>query len=205
VTYVAIGASDAVGVGADDPVNQSWPAVLDTLLPQGSKLVNLGVPSITLARALDVELPVALDALPPRPTIIRNMRGGRDVVTVWLAANDLRAGVTLASYAANLDTMLRALHMRTDATVLVGNLPDLAAVPAFQGQGPAFAATVSAWNGAIAAVVRRDGATLVDLYAGWRELAAHPEYVGPDGLHPSATGYRRLAQLFYHSLTGRGQ
>jgi acyl-CoA thioesterase-1 len=205
VTYVAIGASDAVGVGAGDPATESWPAVLDTLLPQGSKLIDLGVPSITLARALDVELPVALDALPPRPTIIRNMPGGRDVVTVWLAANDLRAGVTLASYAANLDTMLRALHARTDATVLVGNLPDLAAVPAFQGQGSALAATVRAWNGAIAAIARRNGATLVDLYAGWRELAAHPEYVGPDGLHPSAAGYRRLAQLFYQGLAGRGR
>jgi len=204
VTYVAIGASDAVGVGANDPATESWPAVLDTLLPQGSKLVNLGVPGITLARALDVELPVALDALPPRPTT-RNVAGGRGVVTVWLAANDLRAGVTLASYAANLDTMLRALHARTDATVLVGNLPDLAAVPAFQRQGPALAAMVSAWNGAIAAIARRNDTILVDLYAGWRELAAHPEYVGPDGLHPSAAGYRRLAQLFYQSLTGRGR
>jgi len=203
---VAIGASDAVGVGADDPATQSWPAVLDTLLPRGSKLINLGVPGITLARALDVELPVALDALPPRSTTTaRNMAGGRGVVTVWLAANDLRAGVTLDSYAANLDTLLRALHTRTNATVLVGNLPDLAAVPAFRGQGPMLAATVRAWNGAIAAVAHRDGATLVDLYAGWRELAMHPAYVGSDGLHPSAAGYRRLAQLFYQSLTGRGR
>ncbi len=204
MTYVAIGASDAVGVGANDPATESWPAALDTLLPGGSKLINLGVPGITLARALDIELPVALDALPSRPTT-RNTAGGRGVVTMWLAANDLRAGVALDAYAANLDTMLRALHMRTNATVLVGNLPDLAAVPAFGGQGPSLAATVSAWNGAIAAVVRRNGATLVDLYAGWRELAAHPEYVGADGLHPSASGYRRLAQLFYQSLTGRGQ
>ncbi len=204
MTYVAIGASDAVGVGADDPATESWPAVLDTLLPRGSKLVNLGVPGITLARALDVEAPVALDAVPPRAAT-RNVAGGRDVVTVWLAANDLRAGVTLASYAANLDTMLRALHARTDATVLVGNLPDLAAVPAFQRQGPALAATVRAWNGAIAAIARRNGATLVDLYAGWRELTAHPEYVGVDGLHPSAAGYRRLAHLFYQSLVGQGR
>jgi len=50
VTYVAIGASDAVGMGAGDPATESWPAVLDTLLPQGSKLVNLGVTGITLAR-----------------------------------------------------------------------------------------------------------------------------------------------------------
>jgi len=197
VTYVAIGASDAVGVGADDPASESWPAALDALLPRGSKLVNLGVPGITLARALDVEAPVALDALPRR-------RGtGRAVVTVWLAVNDLRAGVSLRSYSASLHVLLHALHARADATVLVGNLPDLAAIPSFAGHGLALAATVGAWNGAIAAMVRRDGATLVDLYAGWRELAAHPEYVGADGLHPTAAGYRRLAQLFYQRLVER--
>ncbi len=202
MTYVAIGASDAVGVGADDPASESWPAALASMLPRGSKLVNLGVPSITLARALDVELPVALDALSRRT---RGKAGDRDVVTVWLAVDDLRAGVSLPSYAANLHTLLHALRAGADATVLVGNLPDLAAIPSFRGQGPALAATVAAWNNAIAAVVRRDGATLVDLYAGWRELAAHPEYVGPDGLHPTAAGYRRLAELFYQGLKGGGR
>ena len=202
MTYVAIGASDAVGVGADDPASESWPAVLDSMLPRGSKLVNLGVPGATLVRALDVELPVALDALSGHP---RGHARDRDVVTVWLAVDDQRAGVSLPSYAASLHTLLHALRARTGATVLVGNLPDLAAIPSFRAQGPALAATVAAWNSAIAAVARRDGATLVDLCAGWRELAAHPEYVGADGLHPTAAGYRRLAQIFYQRLAGGGR
>jgi lysophospholipase L1-like esterase len=36
----------------------------------------------------------------------------------------------------------------------------------------------------------------VDLYAHWREVAEHPEYVAADGFHPSAEGYARLAEIF---------
>jgi lysophospholipase L1-like esterase len=189
VTYVAIGASDAIGVGADDPDTQSWPAVLASWLPPRSRLINLGVPGITLHRALEVELPVALDA--PRPGLI----------TVWLAVNDFASGVALKAYVADLQTLLHELRARTRATILVGNLPDLAALPSFRAQDRAgLAARIATWNAAIAATARRDGATLVDLYARWRELAAHPEYVSSDGFHPSTAGYRRLASLFWAAL-----
>ena len=43
VRYVAIGASDTVGVGATDPTTGSWPARVAALLPPGSAYVNLGV------------------------------------------------------------------------------------------------------------------------------------------------------------------
>jgi acyl-CoA thioesterase I len=183
VVYVAIGASDSYGVGTDDPATQSWPAVLARYLPRGTHLVNLGVPGILLHRALDVELPVALDA---HPTL----------VTVWLAVNDLAAGVPLPRFRHDLDTLLGALQRRTRARVLIANVPDLTLLPAFRayrGLGP----VVVAWNAAIAAEARAHGASLVDVYAHWRDLALHPEYVGPDGLHPTAEGYRRLAALFW--------
>jgi lysophospholipase L1-like esterase len=145
--------------------------------------VNLGVPGILLHRAVEVELPVALDA---RPTL----------VTVWLAVNDLAAGVPLPQYRHDLGVLLRTLRHATHARVLIANVPDLTLLPAFRayhGLGP----VVVAWNAAIAAEARAHGAILVDVYAHWRDLALHPEYVGPDGLHPTAEGYRRLAELFW--------
>lgn len=183
--YVAIGASDSYGVGVSDPQTQSWPAVLAGLLPAGTHFVNLGVPGILLSRAVQVELPVALDARPR-------------LVTVFLGVNDLAAGVALSRYRHDLDVLLTALRRHTSARVLVGNLPDLALVPALAGR-PGLAATMAAWNAAIAAAARAQGATLVDLYARWRDLAQHPEYIGPDGLHPSVEGYRQLAMLFWQA------
>ena len=181
--YVAIGASDSYGVGTDDPATESWPAVLARSLPPGTHFVNLGVPGILLRRAVEVELPVALDA---HPTL----------VTVWLAVNDLAAGVPLPRYRRDLDRLLGALKHATHARVLVANVPDIALLPALGGRA-GLAPVVAAWNAAIAAAARAHGAILVDVYAHWRDLALHPEYVGPDGLHPTAEGYRRLAELFW--------
>lgn len=186
-TYVAIGASDTFGYGVPDPATQGWVPRFATHLPAGTRVVNLGVVGITLHHALLVDLPVALDAHP-------------DLVTVWLAVNDLLGGVPLESYRADLHTLLAQLRA-TGARVLVGNLPDLALVPAASSRlGPDPAGTIAAWNAAIAAEAQDTGATLVDLYGSWQELAAHPEYIGPDGLHPSIAGYDRLAQVFAAAL-----
>src|SRR5436190_15282886 len=48
ITYVAIGASDAVGVGIENPQRDGWVPVLFGRLPRPAKLVNLGIPGIKL-------------------------------------------------------------------------------------------------------------------------------------------------------------
>ena len=188
MTYVAIGASDAFGMGTEDPPRQSWPSVLSGELGPRVHLINLGVPGTTTAQALQTELPVAVDARP-------------DVVTVWLGVNDLLVGVPLTAYAAQLRQFLTTLRQQTQARIVVGNLPDLTYLPLFYGANPtALRATIRRWNAAIAAASCATGVGLVDLYSGWSELARHPEYVSGDGFHPSAAGARRLADLFAAAL-----
>ena len=181
LNYVALGASDSVGIGAGTPDQESWPAVLHRRLPSGSRLVNLGVSGSLIQQALDQQLPVAIDSQP-------------DLVTVWLAVNDYGARVPLPRYASDLDLLLKTLREQTGATVLVGNVPDL-------GQLPVAARfdlrDIPRWNKAIEELTQRHGATLVDLRAAWNEVAQHPEYISSDGFHPSTTGYQRLAGLFY--------
>src|SRR5579859_6808968 len=56
ITYVAMGASDAVGVGSTQPGSQGYVPLLATRLPKGSHLVNLGISGIHLHDALTEEL-----------------------------------------------------------------------------------------------------------------------------------------------------
>ncbi|TMC01696.1 MAG: SGNH/GDSL hydrolase family protein, partial [Chloroflexi bacterium] len=57
-----------------------------------------------------------------------------------------------------------------------------------------------AYNAAIAAVVAREGATLVDLYAAGDVPDQHPGYVSRDGFHPSAEGAAAIAATFAAAL-----
>lgn len=188
VTYVAIGASDAVGVGARDPETEGWVPRFGARLGSNVRVINLGVSGSTLGQALDEQVGPALDAQP-------------DVVTVWLAVNDLNARVPLDQYAAQLDTLLTQLD-GTHARVLVGNVPDLGRLAAYRGIDPApLQAEVDRWNQVIAETTTRHGATLVDLYARWQEVAQHPEYLSVDGFHPSSEGYQALAEVFGEAVS----
>jgi acyl-CoA thioesterase I len=187
LTYVALGASDATGLGARDPAREGWVPLLAQGLPRGTRLVNLGVPGITLREAVERVLARAIGAQP-------------GLVTVWLVVNDILAGVSLESYRADLDRLLGELRRGTQAQVAVGNLPD---PPGTLGgvQLPAIVrrTIVGQWNEAIAGAARTHDAILVDLFRRW-PVGAHPEYIGPDGLHPTASGYQSLAQVFLDTL-----
>ncbi|MDQ3809081.1 MAG: SGNH/GDSL hydrolase family protein [Chloroflexota bacterium] len=188
-TYVALGASDAVGVGARNPETEGWVARFGARLGTQTRIVNLGVSGSTLAQALDEQLGAALDAQP-------------DIVTIWLAVNDFNARVPLQSYARDLDRLLGAIE-GTRARVLVGNIPNLALLAAASGvNAPLLLEEVDRWNAVIADAAARHGATVVDLYARWQEVAEHPEYLSQDGFHPSSEGYARLAEVFAEALDG---
>lgn len=188
LTYVAIGASDAFGVGTYFPDRDNWPTVLTHLLGPDVHLVNLGIPGETVAEARKTELPVAIDAHPA-------------LVTVWLGVNDFVQSVSVADYEQQLEGLLLSLHQKTHARVFVGNIPDLSLLPSFSGYDQAtLRATIAHWNAAVARAVAASGATLVDLYTFWNELASHPEYIASDGFHPSTVGARRLAEVFQSQI-----
>lgn len=185
--YVALGASDTVGVGASRPATDGWAPLFHDGLPEGTRLVNLGVSGATLRDVLAQQAPVAVDAAPRW-------------VTIWPGVNDLRAGTTLADFRAQLDQLLGQLVVAEGGPrrIVLLNMPDLRHVPAVAGgDRAALDRRVREWNGAIAEVAGRYGEAviLVDLYSEYAELAGHPEYVSADGFHPSSAGYRRIAEL----------
>ena len=189
ITYVAIGASDTFGQGADDPQTQSWPADLALLLGKDVRLVNLGVPGIHVQDALKVELPIVSDTHP-------------NLITVWLAVNDLADQVPLDQYTQALNQLLDRLQSEAPhAQIAVANVPDVTLLPRFQSYDQqSLQQKIAAYNSVIASSVARHHVVLVDLYQQWQEIAAHPEYVSSDGFHPSTLGYARVAQIFYQNI-----
>jgi len=191
--YVAIGASDAVGVGASDPAAKSWPALVAAAMPAGTVYMNLGVSGSTVAEAIGEQLPQAAAADP-------------DIVTVWLAFNDLSHATPPATYRADLGRLLDRL-LQTKARIFVGNLPDLRGVPATSGIVSALlAAAVDAYNMQIAAAVqeRASRVVLVDLFTGSADVIARELVVSADGLHPNDLGYQRISQRFIEAFRREG-
>jgi acyl-CoA thioesterase I len=186
LTYTAIGASDTVGVGATDPPREGWvPRLAGLLGPETTRVHNLGVSGTLIHSALQEQLPAAVKDRP-------------NLVTVWLAVNDMNAKVPLESYTADLDQMLSTLAEQTRSAVLVANVPDLTLVPAYRDVDKTMLrAEVQRWNAAIADAIKRHKAYPVDLFAEYAELAARPELLSDDGFHPSSAGYVRIAELFY--------
>jgi lysophospholipase L1-like esterase len=197
-TYVAVGASESVGVGAERPLVEAWPRVLyRTAVDRNTVFLSVGVEGSTVAEALDDQVPLALEL---RPTL----------VTVWLNVNDLVAGVPAATYEQQLTALVRALRQDGRARVLVANTPPVDELPIYQaltrsGLPPAdeVRARVVAYNEAIEQVTDAQGADLIDLHAAGIQAAEDGTFaslVSDDGFHPSTEGHARIAEVFAAAL-----
>jgi lysophospholipase L1-like esterase len=202
VIYAAIGASETVGIGSTNPRTDAWPTVLARSLPPSTLYRNYGISGETVAGALTDEVPKALIV---KPTL----------VTVWLNVNDITAGVSAADYGDQLTRLVHAMRRGGAARVLVANTPWLDHLPIYvacrtgslpaglQCPGRLAALTPDVVNGAVEtynrvidAVVQGEGAELVDLHAQGEIPVEHPDWVGPDGFHPSTAGHAAVAGAF---------
>jgi acyl-CoA thioesterase I len=191
LVYAAIGASDVVGVGADNPSTQSWINVLHNRMPEGTRLVRLGRGGITLREANQVEVPAAVKAQP-------------DIVTMWNAVNDATRGITLTTYLQDLNSALTRLTQETDARIVLLNLPDITVL--MQGvpapQLSAIRGGIVQWNSSMAQTAAKYNGRvhIVDLFPISEEILNHPEYISSDNFHPSTVGYTRLADIVWDEI-----
>jgi acyl-CoA thioesterase-1 len=194
ITYVAIGASETVGIGSDDPPRDGWAYVFyRDALPRAAVFVNLAIPGATTRSAIDTELP-HLAGLRP------------DLVTVWLGVNDIIQGVAPETYEAELRGLVSRVRART---VLIANTPSLGGLPRFANDR-GVERTVTAYDAAVSRVAAASGATLVDLGPladRVARLGTATGLISGDGLHPNAAGYAAIARVFeqtYRAAVSRG-
>lgn len=204
--YAALGTSETAGTGLGDfalRLRFAWPQIFyNEALSRATTYYNFAVAGITTADAISRELQPALAVHPT-------------VATVFFTIDDLVAGVSAADYEQNLDTIVHTLR-QAGATVLIATAPHIDGLPAYNAcsgsrnaptscpLGPGVVlppaaeadAAIDVYDAAIENVATRESAIIVDLRTQSYDITTHPEYISPDGLHPSALGAQQIAQLF---------
>jgi acyl-CoA thioesterase I len=183
--YLALGASDATGVGAS-PLSEGYVFLikreLDKRVP-GVALVNLGVPG------------ARIDFIKEQVRIATQVNTKANLVTLWTGANDLIHGDDPKTFQEDLRFVLQNVRKSVSKTIVVANLPDLTQLPRFRSD-PSPVVTigrVQAFNRAIEQEARAADAPLVNLFA---QPVRDDLVVDLDGFHPNDAGHREVARLF---------
>jgi len=186
IHYTALGASDAVGVGALPPTRGYVFRIREGLEQQVGRsvdLLNLGIPGAQVGE-IDEAFQKSIQS------------GNRpDLVTLWTGANDLIHGAEPAEFEAKLRSLLERVRAKTKAFLVLANLPDLTRLPLFvEHPNPTVTtARISAFNTAIERQALAVEAPVVHLY----EQPFMENYVSDiDGFHPSNEGHAAIASLF---------
>jgi lysophospholipase L1-like esterase len=183
--YLALGASDATGVGAL-PLTEGYVYLITRELDReiaGVFLVNLGVPG------------ARIDLIKEQVRVAKQLGTKANLVTLWTGANDVVNGDDPKQFQEQLRGLLTMVRQDIARTIVVANVPDLAQLPRFRmSPSPTVTpARIDAFNRAIAEETHSAGGTLVDLHA----TAVRDDLVFDlDGFHPNNAGHRQITGQF---------
>jgi lysophospholipase L1-like esterase len=182
IVYVALGDSTGAGLGAVDGgyVMRLFKRVLEQR--PGSQLANLCVSGATTADLLRGQLDNGVSKNP-------------QLVTVGIGINDIGHAVTVEQFAENYDRILGTLRDKTQAQIVVTNLPDVSSAPMIPATlRDQYHQQIVTFNQKLEEIAGKHGVTVFDIYSvTTRELPSHPEYFSRDGFHPSDAGYELWA------------
>jgi acyl-CoA thioesterase-1 len=193
ILYLAVGASDALGIGAT-PLRNGYVYRIRNELEQQTRgnvrLLNLAIPGAT-TRDLRQSLQLALQ---------KNVKP--ELVTIWTGANDVIDGLAPEDFEKELSALLRELRDKTSSFIVIGDIPDLTKIPRFRIQ-PSRVVTsnrIAAFNRVIEKQANAFNVPIVRLS---REEVTDELVSEIDGFHPSDKGHRQIAQLFLKAIIPR--
>jgi len=186
-TIVAVGDSLTAGLGVDE--SMAYPALLQRKLAGDGyhfNVVNAGVSGETSSGTLS-RIKWVISSLKP------------DIIILETGANDGLRGIDTAVLRKNLDRIVSIIKAHHIKVLLCGMkmLPNL---------GPEY---VKAFARIYPEVARKYAIPLMPFFL--EDVAGDPRFNQPDGLHPTAKGYRRIVDHIYPYVLdvikglGRGQ
>src|SRR5829696_6457906 len=189
IVYVALGDSTGAGVGAREGgyVPRLFKRIAERR-PE-SKLSNLCVSGATTVDLLRGQLEQGVAMNP-------------DLVTVGIGINDIGHGLTLEQFSKNYEEILSTLKEKTQAQIVVTNLPDVSSAPripnAFRSE---YQRQIDQFCKRLEEIANRHGVIVFDVYTITKdELPSHPEYFSNDGFHPSDAGYELWATQMWPTV-----
>jgi acyl-CoA thioesterase I len=190
IRYVALGASDATGIGAS-PLTEGYVYQIERGLKDNGRsvsLLNLGIPGAQADEIEDIEVPVALESDP-------------DIVTIFTGGNDVVGGVSPETFQGDVRAILTELKAKTAAQIFIATLPDLTKLPRFQSRPDqdVTAGRVNVFNNIIREEAQAAGAVVVELAS---QVVENFD-VSSDGFHPSNNGHRRIAEAFLEQILSK--
>lgn len=118
---------------------------------------------------------------------------GPNALLLMHGYNDIGNPSVLSATAAAVAEMAAEARNR-GVRVFIANLAPSRAT----GSSARPSSSVTGFNERLLAVIRGEGATLVDIYGAL--LPAVDTYIGIDGLHPNEAGYRKIAETFLATI-----
>ncbi|HLL53613.1 MAG TPA: SGNH/GDSL hydrolase family protein [Myxococcaceae bacterium] len=189
-TYVAMGDSAGVGVGARAKGGGYVARLHRRLLAAGygTQLRNLCVTGAVSGGVARRQAPEAVRVASAGPTLS----------TLAIGGNDVWRGVSPRAYGRNLDIAVAQLRA-TGALLVMANVPDLSYAPlAAYVPRALYDGRIQALNEEVAKVAQHHGVPLVDLYGHSQlHLPGRPDLFSVDGFHPSAAGYELWAEAMW--------
>jgi len=190
ITYGALSEFDGVFIMLDAP--GSYPRLLQSMLnqynaPQTFAMQNEGLPGETARAGID-RMPGVLST--HRPQVVLLLEG----------INDLNFDVSVAQTAANVHYLVQIARL-FNCTVLVATMPQTyASVDPNTGRERLNSTEkIVPFNNEVRRLVAgMQNVHIVDIYAAF---GTDRSYMGGDGLHPSPSGYQRMAQEFHAAIT----
>ena len=172
-TIVAVGDSLTAGLGVDE--SSAYPALLQRKLNEAGyhfNVVNAGVSGETSSGALS-RIQWVISALKP------------DIIILETGANDGLRGISPDILRKNLNRIISIIKANNIKVLLCGMkmLPNL---------GPEY---VNAFSRIYPEIARKYAIPLVPFFL--EGVAGDPRFNQPDGLHPTAKGYRRIVDHIY--------
>lgn len=182
IRFVALGDSYTIGTGAEK--EQSWPVLLTKQLKENKINIELiANPSLngrTTYAVINDELPV-LDK--SKPTF----------VTLLIGVNDWVIGVDAFTFQKNLIFIIDHIQSQLPdkSKLILITLPDFSVTPSGKNysHGRDISKGIIEFNKIINSEAKKYKLKTVDLFEISKKMGSNPDWVAPDGLHPSAKGY----------------